>query len=196
MDGGLKSVKSKRFTNSLPSCVLSFFSFLVSPCLPCFSSLFSHLLSLRSLSFLFILYSTEAETDARAASEERKKVERARARSREKECWSVRPCGFRMNRARTSVCVRERVTVSELVGEKKTERNERALCWLARGSAVRGVIGESATPVRSLECGIFINYIREMEPPLHPSFPPSTPPSFPSVPQRSSDLSGHRRNIC
>jgi len=113
---------------------------------PCFSSLFSHLLFLIESIVLFhpVGNSAEAETDARAASEERNKVEQARAR--ERECWSVRPCGFRTSRARASecvcvcvcVCVRERVTVSELVGEEKTERNERALCWLARGSAVRG----------------------------------------------------------
>ncbi len=120
-------------------CPLNLFPLFVSPFLRCFSSLFSHLLSLMSLPFLFILYSTEAETDARAASEERKKREvseheRERERARERECRSVCPCGFRMN----SVCVRERETVSEPVREKQTERmRERFADWLA-GSAVRG----------------------------------------------------------
>lgn len=80
MDAGLKSVKSKCQT-----LVFSLFTLLVSPLfilVPCFLiySLFP-----RSLSFLFILYCTEAKTDARAVSEERKKRGRARARARERE---------------------------------------------------------------------------------------------------------------
>lgn len=56
-----------------------------------------------------------------------------RARAREKECWSVSPCGFRMNRARTSVCVLEREWqwVSWSERKRPSGMRERFADWLA-----------------------------------------------------------------
>lgn len=140
MDGGLNSVKSKCFTNSLPSSALNLFPVLVSPCLRCFSSLFSHLLSLRSLPFLFILYSTEAETDARAASEERESA-RERERARERECWSVGPCGLEWTRerarVRVCVCEKEWQWVSWSERKRRSGMREGFADWLA-GSQLCG----------------------------------------------------------
>ncbi len=139
MDGGLKSVKSKCFTNSLPSSAHStsfpssfHLSFVV--LVPCFL-IYSLSWVYRSCSSCTVQKRRQMRVPlVRNGKKERWANARERERARERECRSVCPCGFRMN----SVCVRERETVSEPVREKQTERmRERFADWLA-GSAVRG----------------------------------------------------------